>query len=1320
MTVHTYGSYQGLDPRSMASRAGKEFGLEEGQMEAVGGTESGFNPNAKAKTSSATGLYQFTSSTWKEQLGLHGAKYGIPADAQPTDPIANTILGAAYLKQNSDDYEKRFGTKPSKTDVYMGHFLGIGGRAKFKGAYDNNPNTLAKDAMSPEQYEANKSILEGKTVLQVYEFFENKMNAHGGQAKKDHKFGLDITKGQAPAVLETMDHKPEDVPEEKGIFDNLWKSIGGSWELNTISRVNSALDREYNPANMDEQAIKSAEEATGTKVSTEQKTYIPSYYTNQGKPDEKPFSYYNVGSKVTMSQEDPEMTLDIAPEAIQKMLDDNGLSGKWAKFIAMSTNAEDLAKRLDEAKTLDTAKKDANSGGIGSQLAGGIIASFGEGSSYVPFALGSSFAGKVAMGAISGSATGVFDEYLMESHTKGGIEGDYTSAALGGAIFGGGMGFLGGAVGAYSARRMAAREQAIANGAEVDPSLHPTIRAEEGKYVDSPDESGAVINSEGQILSQFNPNNPKTQAVAAEVEEAIKGNMGITPVSRDLQDISVSVFRSKHEDVRAIGSNLLRSSTGKEGGGAGFTRMVADDILQQLNMRDNATYFDLNKQLDAAVDTGMFQLKGNAEARTANNRLIIESLETGDISKLSPEQLKVMKTIGSHFERKFDAATNTTRFGNPDAPPVFNSRRDSKRYFPAVYEEGKRAAHVERFGDEKGLQTAIANNWKAQFNSNHGDVQAKFKDMFKDEIAEGKKLETLVDKYINDKAFGISHKGDFCHSSGIVDNFDGRGSSVTTNNDFTKERNIFDSAYRMVAEDGKEFSMNDLRHFDIMNIMGMYDKRMNGDIAIHGSTGGTTKALTQKIAQITDPLGRKDLEEVVKGLTGRSRRDEPLKAPAGFLRGLQDIAFAARGSMMWMNQLAEGAGFAANRTMNFLRNMDRSFAQLTNPQSKFSRKDMKAFQRDLFGLEFNDILTPSFSDYKKSMMNAGSSELASNVSAGFRTGAAALARVTPWGKLLTKSTQKMIDMARSSTLGDVASDALSGKTMFTKEMLRSADITPAQYEGIKALMKQHLKEDGKGNLSIDTKAILNDVRTNDLWRLADHVASETVFRTNRVGQMFTRQPSPAMGAMLQFKSFMIKGLNGRFMRAGHELFKDGRVLDHSMHVLLGVAFSGVGYAMRSHLTAWSLPEERGQKFLDKALSPATLAYNAVSRSSILGIPLGAVGLIGPDGAKMGRTTLEGDRFNEEANSLAVDTTTSHELLKQAGKTFTDAVPAAGVAASGYSTVKSGLDWLMAEEGHEGYEHKKAFIGNVRGVLPNDPLTQKLVTLWAEEMDVYDK
>lgn len=90
--------------------------------------ESSYNPSAKAKTSSATGLYQHINGTW---MGLvrGGHIAGIPPNTPTetalgmrTDPVYSALGGAAYLQQNAKAIQS---TRPG--DLYLAHFAGPGG-----------------------------------------------------------------------------------------------------------------------------------------------------------------------------------------------------------------------------------------------------------------------------------------------------------------------------------------------------------------------------------------------------------------------------------------------------------------------------------------------------------------------------------------------------------------------------------------------------------------------------------------------------------------------------------------------------------------------------------------------------------------------------------------------------------------------------------------------------------------------------------------------------------------------------------------------------------------------------------------------------------------------------------------------------------------------------------------------------------------------------------------------------------------------------------------------------------------------------------------
>src|SRR5258708_17844510 len=54
-----------------------------GYLMAQAAQESGFQSNAKASTSSATGLFQFIDSTWLDMVRQHGAKHRIGQLPEP-------------------------------------------------------------------------------------------------------------------------------------------------------------------------------------------------------------------------------------------------------------------------------------------------------------------------------------------------------------------------------------------------------------------------------------------------------------------------------------------------------------------------------------------------------------------------------------------------------------------------------------------------------------------------------------------------------------------------------------------------------------------------------------------------------------------------------------------------------------------------------------------------------------------------------------------------------------------------------------------------------------------------------------------------------------------------------------------------------------------------------------------------------------------------------------------------------------------------------------------------------------------------------------
>ncbi len=163
--------------RQVIVDAAKMVGVDPGLMLAIASSESGFNPDAKAKTSSASGLYQFTRGTWNEMVAKYGAQYGITSNMQ-MDPKANALMGALFVRDNAAVLQKA-GIPANAGTLYMAHFMGAGGAVAFIKAMDQNPSASAA-ALFPAQARANESIFyaggQSRSLSQVYDLMTTNPN----------------------------------------------------------------------------------------------------------------------------------------------------------------------------------------------------------------------------------------------------------------------------------------------------------------------------------------------------------------------------------------------------------------------------------------------------------------------------------------------------------------------------------------------------------------------------------------------------------------------------------------------------------------------------------------------------------------------------------------------------------------------------------------------------------------------------------------------------------------------------------------------------------------------------------------------------------------------------------------------------------------------------------------------------------------------------------------------------------------------------------------------------------------------------------------
>ena len=164
-------------------------------LQATALVESGGDRGARAKTSTAGGMFQFTEGTWKATVKAMGKNYSLE---DRFDPKKAAEVMAFFTQQQKAQLEKGTGQSASAVDLYMAHFLGAGGATKFINAMYQNPNSIAAQ-LFPEAAKANESIFfnkktnQARTLIEVYDLMAGKMTGAESALAKGKWGGKDIS-----------------------------------------------------------------------------------------------------------------------------------------------------------------------------------------------------------------------------------------------------------------------------------------------------------------------------------------------------------------------------------------------------------------------------------------------------------------------------------------------------------------------------------------------------------------------------------------------------------------------------------------------------------------------------------------------------------------------------------------------------------------------------------------------------------------------------------------------------------------------------------------------------------------------------------------------------------------------------------------------------------------------------------------------------------------------------------------------------------------------------------------------------------------------
>jgi len=211
--------------------------------------ESALEPDAKAKTSSATGLFQFIEQTWLSMVKQEGPKQGLSqyADAisdnggrlsvaDPAtrdkilqlrnDPQVAAVMAGALTQKNRDQLATNLGRQPQAGELYMAHVLGARGASDLIRAAANDPSIVAARDF-PEAAAANRSIFYDKAgrARSVQEVYGVLAASHAGTQLAAAATTTQAAQDDTPVAEVAVGLRPERARGLVGLF-----STGGSRE----------------------------------------------------------------------------------------------------------------------------------------------------------------------------------------------------------------------------------------------------------------------------------------------------------------------------------------------------------------------------------------------------------------------------------------------------------------------------------------------------------------------------------------------------------------------------------------------------------------------------------------------------------------------------------------------------------------------------------------------------------------------------------------------------------------------------------------------------------------------------------------------------------------------------------------------------------------------------------------------------------------------------------------------------------------------------------------------------------------------------------
>jgi len=261
---------QSSQAQAAIARASAATGVDFDYLVAQARLESGLDPNARAATSSAAGLYQFIGGPWLEPLDRHAGTHGLDwAGAAITrqggratignpalrgqimalryDPDVSALMAAELARDNSAELSGFLGREPDSTELYMAHFLGAAGARDFLGALQSTPQASAA-ALFPKPAAANQAIFfdggRARSVAEVMDLLRSRVSAAMQGGAGAQAGGSPAYSAPASSFARAADSFSQAAPMRRvSMAETLQATFGGSESLG--GRAAQRVDEAY-------------------------------------------------------------------------------------------------------------------------------------------------------------------------------------------------------------------------------------------------------------------------------------------------------------------------------------------------------------------------------------------------------------------------------------------------------------------------------------------------------------------------------------------------------------------------------------------------------------------------------------------------------------------------------------------------------------------------------------------------------------------------------------------------------------------------------------------------------------------------------------------------------------------------------------------------------------------------------------------------------------------------------------------------------------------------------------------------------------------